>query len=125
MLNKIMTHLKKLPSIKTGNIQTSMKIIYCYGGGLSLLTLLMIIGWLSLWYQTGKPDMPTLITIFKEFTAPAVVAAFTFVAIFCVDKDRDGRPDAAVCQVTNMDKKTTTTTTSTITNTIKNGVNKL
>lgn len=34
-------------------------------------------------------------TFFRDFTAPAVVAAFSFVAVFCVDKNRDGRPDAA------------------------------
>ena len=47
------------------------------------------------WYHSSVPDLNSLISIFKEYTAPAVVAAFTFVSVFCVDTDGDGRPDAA------------------------------
>lgn len=42
---------------------------------------------------------------FKEFTAPAVVGAFTFVSVFCVDKNRDGRPDAAEKEIKKETRK--------------------
>ena len=92
MLKRIQETFKKLSKMK---VQTSMKIIYLYGGGLAILTILMVISWGVNWYYSGAPDLNSLISIFKEYTAPAVVAAFTFVSVFCVDTDGDGRPDAA------------------------------
>lgn len=85
----------KLLQIKRQKIQTSMIIVYCYGGGLALLTLLMIASWCVNWYHSGSPDVNALIDIFKNYTATQVVAAATFVSVFCVDVDGDGRPDAA------------------------------
>ena len=92
MLKRIQETFKKLSKMK---VQTSMKIIYLYGGGLAILTILMVLSWGLNWYHSGAPDLNSLISIFKEYTAPAVVAAFTFVSVFCVDTDGDGRPDAA------------------------------
>lgn len=92
MLKRIQETLRKLSKMK---LQTSMKIIYLYGGGLAILTILMILSWGVNWYSSGAPDLNSLISIFKEYTAPAVVASFTFVSVFCVDTDGDGRPDAA------------------------------
>ena len=34
-------------------VQTSMKIIYLYGGGLAILTILMILSWGVNWYHSG------------------------------------------------------------------------
>ena len=85
----------KILQIKRQKIQTSMIIVYCYGGGLALLTLLMITSWAVSWYHSGSPDVNALIDIFKNYTATQVVAAATFVSVFCVDTDGDGRPDAA------------------------------
>lgn len=95
MTEKLKTLFGKLASVKKTKIQTSMKIIYCYGGGLAVMTVLLIGAWIYDWYTAGTPDIPTLVNVFKEYTAPAVVAAFTFVSVFCIDKDRDGRPDIA------------------------------
>lgn len=92
MLKRIQETFRKLSKMK---VQTSMKIIYLYGGGLAILTILMVLSWGMNWYHSGVPDLNSLISIFKEYTAPAVVAAFTFVSVFCVDIDGDGRPDAA------------------------------
>ena len=85
----------KILQIKRQKIQTSMIIVYCYGGGLALLTLLMITSWAVIWYHSGSPDVNALIDIFKNYTATQVVSAATFVSVFCVDTDGDGRPDAA------------------------------
>ena len=95
MKEKLLTVWQKLATMKRTKIQTSMKIIYCYGGGLAVMTVLLIGAWIYDWYTAGTPDIPTLVNVFKEYTAPAVVAAFTFVSVFCIDKDRDGRPDIA------------------------------
>lgn len=86
---------KKFLQIKWQKIQTSMEIIYWYGTGLVVLTLLMIISWGVNWYHTGMPDVNQLLDIFKNYTATQVVAAVTFVSVFFVDIDGDGRPDAA------------------------------
>ncbi len=98
MTEKLTQIFRKLKRFRKPTVHTSMKIIYWYGGGLAVMTALMIGAWVWLWVETGVPDMATLVTIFKEYTAPAVVAAFTFVSVFCVDKDGDGRPDAAANQ---------------------------
>ena len=76
-------------------IQTSMQIVYVYGIGLIMLFLMILTAWLHDWWRTGVANTPLLISFFKEFTAPAVVGAFTFVSVFLVDKNHDGRPDAA------------------------------
>ena len=47
----------KILQIKRQKIQTSMIIVYCYGGGLALLTLLMITSWAVSWYHSGSPDV--------------------------------------------------------------------
>lgn len=78
--------------------KTSMRIVYLYGAGLVCITLLLIAGWLWQWQATGNPDLPVLISIFKEYTAATVVAAVTFLSVFHVDKNGDGRPDAAEIQ---------------------------
>ena len=82
------------PKIK-GRVRTSMQIVYVYGAGLIILFLMVIAAWIHDFYRTGVANTTLLINFFKEFTAPAVVGAFTFVSIFCVDKNHDGRPDAA------------------------------
>nr|DAV66252.1 MAG TPA: hypothetical protein [Caudoviricetes sp.] len=82
------------PKIK-GRVRTSMQIVYVYGAGLIILFLMVIAAWVHDFYRTGVANTTLLINFFKEFTAPAVVGAFTFVSVFCVDKNHDGRPDAA------------------------------
>lgn len=59
------------------------------------MTIAILLAWIYQWYITGKADIPLLISFFKEYSAPAVVGAFTFVSVFIVDKDKNGRSDAA------------------------------
>lgn len=92
---------KKLSSVKKKKLQTSMKIIYWYGGLLVILTLLMVVSWLIDWFHAGTPNISSLLDIFKNYTATQVVAAITFISVFCVDTDGDGRPDAAQKQAEN------------------------
>ncbi len=105
MTERLKRIFRRLTRIRKTKVQTSMKVIYCYGGGLAIMTVLMIGAWLWLWIHTGSPDLKSLVEIFKEYTAPAVVAAFTFVSVFCVDKDGDGRPDAATNQASETKQK--------------------
>ena len=99
MTEKIKAYLTKLAQritkTKRGSAKDSMRIVCFYGAGLAGITILYISGWLWQWYQTEAPDLPALADFFKEFTAPTVVAAITFISVWRVDKNRDGRPDAA------------------------------
>ena len=105
MLKKIWnTAIQYLPRIK-GRVRTSMQIVYVYGAGLIVLFLMVIAAWVHDFIRTGVANTTLLINFFKEFTAPAVVGAFTFVSVFCVDKNRDGRPDAAEKEIKKETRK--------------------
>ncbi len=99
MIEKLKTYLTKAASsitkAKRGTAKDSMRIVCLYGTGLAIITLLLITGWSWQWYMTGKPDIDILISFFREYTSVSVVAAVTFLSVFHVDKNRDGRPDAA------------------------------
>ena len=79
------TAVRYAPKIK-GRVRTSMQIVYVYGAGLIILFLMVIAAWVHDFYRTGVANTTLLINFFKEFT---------FVSVFCVDKNHDGRPDAA------------------------------
>ena len=83
---------------RTREAKSSMRIVWFYGIGLALISALLVVGWLYQWMLTGKPDLPLLVSYFKEYTAASVVAAVTFLSVFNVDKNNDGRPDAAELQ---------------------------
>lgn len=100
------TAIQYMPKVK-GKVRTSMQIVYVYGAGLIILFLMVIAAWVHDFYRTGTANTTLLINFFKEFTAPAVVGAFTFVSVFCVDKNRDGRPDAAEKEIKKEIKKET------------------
>ena len=87
--------VQKVNSISIGDTQSSMAIVYFYGTGLLIINFLFIGGWLYQWWMQGKMDLPLLISYFREYVAPSVVAAVTFLTVFNVDKNGDGRPDAA------------------------------
>ena len=95
------TAVQYAPKIK-GRVRTSMQIVYVYGAGLIVLFLMVIAAWIHDFYRTGVANTTLLINFFKEFTAPAVVGAFTFVSVFCVD---DGRPDAAEKEIKKETRK--------------------
>ena len=98
------TAIQYMPKVK-GKVRTSMQIVYVYGAGLIILFLMVIAAWVHDFYRTGVANTTILINFFKEFTAPAVVGAFTFVSVFCVDKNRDGRPDAAEKEIKKETRK--------------------
>lgn len=83
---------------RTREAKSSMRIVWFYGIGLALISALLVGGWVYQWMLTGKPDLPLLVSYFKEYTAASVVAAVTFLSVFNVDKNQDGRPDAAELQ---------------------------
>ena len=83
---------------RTRNAKSSMRIVWFYGVGLALISALLVVGWVYQWMLTGHPDLPLLVSYFKEYTAASVVAAVTFLSVFNVDKNNDGRPDAAELQ---------------------------
>ena len=96
MKEKIIGWFKNVASeTKRGASKDSMRIVCMYGAGLAIITFLLLWAWLYTWFTSGKPDIPTLLSFFKEYTAPTVVAAVTFLSVFHVDKNRDGRPDIA------------------------------
>ena len=99
MLDKLKGYLTKaagnITKAKRGTAKDSMRIVCLYGSGLAIITLLLIAGWSYQWYMTGTPDITILISFFREYTSVSVVAAVTFLSVFHVDKNRDGRPDAA------------------------------
>jgi hypothetical protein len=98
------TAIQYMPKVK-GKVRTSMQIVYVYGAGLIILFLMVIAAWVHDFIRTGVANTTLLINFFKEFTAPAVVGAFTFVSVFCVDKNRDGRPDAAEKEIKKETRK--------------------
>lgn len=95
LLAKAADKIKDMGVSVGGNTQSSMAIVYFYGTGLLIINFLFIGGWLYQWWTQGKMDLPLLISYFREYAAPSVVAAVTFLTVFNVDKNGDGRPDAA------------------------------
>ncbi len=107
MTERLKDYLKKAAeAVKahSGAKQDSMRIVCMYGAGLLLITLLLLCGWSWQWYQSGKPDITALISFFREYTSASVVAAVTFLSVFHVDKNGDGRPDAAEAQAEGVRK---------------------
>ena len=86
---------EKIKTTKRGSAKDSMRIVCLYGIGMAAVTILLIAGWAYQWIASGEPDLQTLISFFREYTSASVVAAVTFLSVFHVDKNRDGRPDAA------------------------------
>ena len=60
---------------------TSLKVVYLYGAGLLILFFMVLFSWLHDFYRTGAANTAQLITFFKEYAAPAVVGAVTFISI--------------------------------------------
>ena len=72
-----------------------MWIVYIYGAGLIILFIFIIFSLIYEFIRTGNPNIQVLIDFFTKYTVGQVIAAFTFVSVFLVDKNHDGRPDAA------------------------------
>lgn len=94
-LKKLYTKLVSyLPTIQKKSCP-SMWIVYIYGAGLIILFTFIIFSWVYEFIRTGNPNIQVLIDFFTKYTVAQVIAAFTFVSVFLVDKNNDGRPDAA------------------------------
>lgn len=91
--NKIVEKVKSY--IPKSRAQDSMKIVIAYGLLIFVIALAFILAWLYSGFKTGKFDIDIMLRFFSAATAPGPVAAVTFISVFLVDKNEDGRPDAA------------------------------
>lgn len=99
-MDKIMGYFNKAVEkvkeyIPKSNAQDSMKIVIAYGILVFVIAIAFMLAWLYSGFKTGKFDTDIMLRFFSAATAPGPVAAVTFISVFLVDKNKDGRPDAA------------------------------
>lgn len=95
-MNKAERIIKWLPRvIRKRKIRGSMVFVLLYGAGITCLYLLFIAGWIINGVIQGKFDLPELTSFFSACTSATALAAVGFVVVMNVDKNHDGRPDAA------------------------------
>lgn len=88
--------INKLPRfIGKKQIRGSTTAVLIYGSVILLLCLLFIGGWLYNGVTTGKFDLTGLTSFFSSCTSASALAAISFVVVMNIDKNHDGRPDAA------------------------------
>lgn len=100
MTDKIMGYFNKVVGkvkeyIPKSNAQDSMKIVIAYGLLIFVIALAFMASWIYSGIKTGNFDIDIMLRFFSAATAPGPVAAVTFISVFLVDKNEDGRPDAA------------------------------
>lgn len=100
MKEKILEYFSKVVEkvksyIPKSNAQDSMMIVMAYGLLIVIIALAFMCAWLHEGFSTGKFDTDIMLRFFSAATAPGPVAAVTFLSVFLVDKNKDGRPDAA------------------------------
>lgn len=100
MMDKIMGYFNKVLEkvkeyIPKSNAQDSMKIVIAYGLLIFVIALAFMVSWIYSGIKTGNFDIDIMLRFFSAATAPGPVAAVTFISVFLVDKNGDGRPDAA------------------------------
>ena len=91
--NKVVEKVKEY--IPKSNAQDSMKIVIAYGLLIFVIALAFMVSWIYSGIKTGNFDIDIMLRFFSVATAPGPVAAVTFISVFLVDKNEDGRPDAA------------------------------
>lgn len=91
--NKAIEKVKEY--IPKATVQDSMMIVIAYGLLIVIIALAFMGAWLYEGFSTGKFDIDIMLRFFSAATAPGPVAAVTFISVFLVDKNEDGRPDAA------------------------------
>ena len=92
--NKVVEKIKEyIPD--TGNTQHSMLIVIAYSCLIFLIVMAFMFAWMISGLKSGNFDLSIMLRFFEAATAPSVVAAVTFLSVFFVDKNGDGRPDAA------------------------------
>lgn len=84
--------VNKLPDIRLS--KANMWIIYIYGFFCALLLAVFVSGWVFSAYVNDNIDLQVVKDMFDSLTDPQVVAAVTFIAVFTVDKDKNGISDA-------------------------------
>lgn len=95
-MNKAERIIKWLPRvISKREIRGSMAFVLLYGAGITCLYLLFIVGWILNGVIQGKFDLPELTSFFSACTSATALATVGFVVVMNVDKNHDGRPDAA------------------------------
>lgn len=91
--NKAIEKVKEY--IPKSNAQDSMKIVIAYELLIFVIALAFMVSWIYSGIKTGNFDIDIMLRFFSAATAPGPVAAVTFISVFLVDKNEDGRPDAA------------------------------
>lgn len=91
--NKIVEKVKSY--MPKATVQDSMMIVIAYGLLIVIIALAFMGAWLYEGFSTGEFDIDIMLRFFSAATAPGPVAAVTFISVFLVDKNGDGRPDAA------------------------------
>ena len=101
--NRMMNWLPRL--IRKRKIRGSMAFVLLYGIGIVCLYLLFITGWITNGVTEGKFDLPEMTSFFSACTSATALAAIAFVVVMNVDKNHDGRPDAAEVKARNYGKE--------------------
>lgn len=95
-MNKAERLIKWLPRlIRKRKVRGSMAFVLLYGAGITCLYLLFIVGWILNGVIQGKFDLPELTSFFSACTSATALASIGFIVVMNVDKNHDGRPDAA------------------------------
>lgn len=105
-MNKVERVIGLFPRfIRKSKIRGSMAFVLLYGIGIICLYLLFITGWITNGVTQGKFDLPEMTSFFSACTSATALAAIAFVVIMNVDKNHDGRPDAAEVKARNYGKE--------------------
>lgn len=91
--NKAIEKVKEY--IPKATVQDSMMIVILYGCLVAIISAAFLVAWIYEGISSGKFDTDMMLRFFSAATAPGPVAAVTFISVFLVDKNGDGRPDAA------------------------------
>lgn len=89
VVEKVKSYIPKTTS------QDSMMIVILYGCLIAIISATFMVAWAYEGISSGKFDTDIMLRFFSAATAPGPVAAVTFISVFLVDKNGDGRPDAA------------------------------
>lgn len=100
-MEKVTNLFKKLPKfIHKKKIRDSMAFVLMYGVLLVALFLLFIFGWAFNGFASGRFDLRAVTDFYGVATGAGALAMLTFVVVFNIDKNGDGRPDAAESKIT-------------------------
>lgn len=99
-MEKIKEYIKKaldklteiFPSVQA---QHSMVVILSYGALLGIMSGAFLFAWIYNGLSSDHFNTEEMIRFFMAATSAGPVAAVTFLSVFLVDKNKDGRPDAA------------------------------